>query len=255
MDTGNIEKLNLVGYADNSFSKKTGNSYTALINPEQFSISYATSHTPRSGHGASEEQRTFHRRSPQTVTLKIIVDGTGIISSGTSGGEIGAIISNLSGGKKDVAQEISSIKQVLYGYDSDTHMPTFVQLRWGKIIFNAQLTSMTISFKLFKPDGTPIRAEVDCSFQGVIDDKKLAALENKQSPDLTHLRTIVKGDSLSLICYEEYGDSKYYYQVARVNRLADFKQLIPGTRLILPPITNQTTNNAAQPNASGNTKH
>ena len=255
MDTGNIEMLSLVGYADAQFSKKTGDSYTAVINPEQFTINYATHLTPRSGHGASEEQRTFNRRSPQSVTLKIIVDGTGIISSAGAGGEIGAIASKATGGKRDVVKDISTIKKVLYGYDSDSHMPTFVQIRWGKIIFNAQLTSMTISLKLFKPDGTPIRAEVDCSFEGVIDDKKLAALENKQSPDLTHVRTVIKGDSLPLICYQEYGDSKYYYQVAKVNRLTDIKQLKPGSKLILPPITNQTTNNATQSNTAGNTKN
>ena len=132
------------------------------------------------------------------------------------------------------------LKQVVYGYDSTTHMPTYVQIQWGKILFNAQLQNMSISYKLFKPDGSPLRAEADCTFAGGINDDKLAALENKQSPDLTHIRTVIKGDTLSLLCFREYGDSRYYYQVAAANRLTDFKRLAPGTKLVLPPIETNT---------------
>ena len=84
MDTGNVGLLTLVGYSDDGFSKKTGNTYTALFNPENFTINYATQNTPRSGAGASEEQRTFNKRSAQTATFKIIIDGTGILPSSGS---------------------------------------------------------------------------------------------------------------------------------------------------------------------------
>jgi phage tail protein X len=251
MDSGSIEILTLVGYADDAFSQPTGNTYTALFNPESFTITHATQNTPRSGIGASEQQTTFNNRSPQVLSFKLLMDGTGIIPS-SGGSALGSAVGSLTGGlasgnsPRDVTQDVDSLKQVVYGYDSTTHMPPYVQVRWGKVCFNAQLQSMTITYKLFRPDGTPLRAEADCSFQGVIDDQKLAALENKQSPDLTHVRTVMQGDTLSLICYREYGDSKYYYQVAKFNRLTDFKNLVPGTKIILPPITNapNTTTNS-----------
>jgi nucleoid-associated protein YgaU len=242
MDTGNIAPLKLVGYADDGFSKPTGSSYNALINPETFTINYGTQSTPKSGQGSSEEQRVFNKRSAQTVSFKILIDGTGLIPSGPAGsmggGMVGSLVSAVTGdgGQRDVVSDIAKLKQVVYGYNSDSHQPTYVQIQWGKILFNAQLQSMTLAYKLFSPDGTPKRAEADLSFQGVINDDKLAALENKQSPDLTHVRTVIKGDTLSLICYREYGDSKYYYQVAQINRLTDFKRLAPGMKLILPPI-------------------
>jgi len=117
-----------------------------------------------------------------------------------------------------------------------THQPPFVQLRWGVLLYNCKLSRMTINFKLFKPDGSPLRAEADCRFEEVIGPERLAAIENRQSPDLTHIRTVIEGDTLSLLCFREYGDSKYYYEVAKVNGLTDFKQLTPGTKLIFPPI-------------------
>jgi hypothetical protein len=242
MDTGNLTPLKLVGYGDDGFSKTTGASYSALINPETFTINYGTQSTPRSGPGASEEQRTFNKRSAQTVSFKILIDGTGIIPTGPAasmgGGMVGSLVSAVTGdgGQRDVVSDIAKLKKVVYGYNSDTHQPTYVQIRWGKILFNAQLQSMNLVYKLFDTDGTPLRAEADLSFQGVINDDKLTALENKQSPDLTHVRTIIKGDNLSLICYREYGDSIYSYQIAKFNRLTDFKRLTPGMKLFLPPI-------------------
>lgn len=245
MDSGTTEILTLVGYADDAFSQTTGNTYTALFNPESITITHATQNTPRSGIGASEQQTAFNSRSPQTLTFKLTIDGTGIIPS-SAGSALSSALSSLSGGAiggsspRDVTADVNTLKSVIYGYDSTTHQPPYVQIRWGKVCFNAQLQNMTLTYKLFKPDGTPLRVDADCTFQGVIDDTKLAALENKQSPDLTHVRTVMKGDTLSLICYREYGDSKYYYQIAKLNRLTDFKNLTPGTKLILPPIVNSS---------------
>ena len=133
-------------------------------------------------------------------------------------------------------KDYQKFKSVVYQYASDTHQPRFVQLQWGPLLYNCRCTRMTITFKLFNPDGTPLRAEAECTFESVIDQTKLAAIENRQSPDLTHVRTVIDGDTLPLLCYREYGDSKYYYQVARANGLTDFKKLIPGTKIILPPI-------------------
>uniref|UniRef100_A0AAU6WLI4 LysM domain-containing protein n=1 Tax=Chryseobacterium endophyticum TaxID=1854762 RepID=A0AAU6WLI4_9FLAO len=58
----------------------------------------------------------------------------------------------------------------------------------------------------------------------------------KNSPDLTHKRTIQDGDTLPLMTERIYGDSKYYLEVAKVNNLINFRQLVPGEELYFPPI-------------------
>jgi nucleoid-associated protein YgaU len=44
------------------------------------------------------------------------------------------------------------------------------------------------------------------------------------------------GDSLPALCYQIYGDPGYYLEVARFNRLDDFRRLQPGTRVVFPPV-------------------
>jgi nucleoid-associated protein YgaU len=61
-------------------------------------------------------------------------------------------------------------------------------------------------------------------------------MANKTSPDLSHILTVRAGDILPLMCFDVYGSSAYYPQVARVNGLTEFRQLTPGTQLLFPPL-------------------
>jgi hypothetical protein len=236
MSSGQLLKMKLVAYDDISFSTPSGDEYDVLINPESYALTYETQKSDQSAQGSSESISTFNKRSPQSLTFKFLFDGTGVIQRGGGGLLSGLAVPGLPANKPDVMQDYESFKAVVYQYASDTHQPRFVQLQWGPLLYNCQCTRMTITFKLFNPDGTPLRAEAECTFTGVIDEEKLAAIENRQSPDLTHVRTVIEGDTLPLLCYKEYGDSKYYYQIAQFNGLTDFKSLTPGTKIILPPI-------------------
>ena len=236
MSLGELKKMKLVAYTDVTFSTKADKEYEVLINPETYALTYATEVNQTSAQGSSESIMSFSRRSPQTLDFKFLFDGTGVVKKPISNPLSGLAVPGLPVSKPDVVQDFETFKSVVYDYDGTTHQPRYVQLQWGPLLYNCQMTRMTLTFKLFNPDGTPLRAEADCSFQGVIDEAKLAAIENRQSPDLTHIRTVTQGDTLPLLCYKEYGDSKYYYQVAQYNGLQDFKSLKPGTKLIFPPI-------------------
>jgi hypothetical protein len=227
MDNGEIKSMDIVAYADNTFQTATGDKYTATVNPGNFSLKYGSLFNQQNAQGASESVGSFNRRLPQSLSFKFIFDASGVVPNTTAG---------------DISAEFGLFKSVVYNYNSDMHQPRYVQLRYGVLIYNCIMTSMTVNFTLFKPSGAPIRAEVDCDFQGFIDDKKLAAVENRMSPDLTHIKTAMAGDTFPLVCYREYGDSKYYYQVAKYmaaeySTMIDFKQLTPGAKIVLPHLT------------------
>jgi nucleoid-associated protein YgaU len=73
-------------------------------------------------------------------------------------------------------------------------------------------------------------------FKGSIEENFRVALEDAQSPDVTHLRTVMAGDTLPLMCFRIYGDSRYYSEVAKVNNLDHFRRLQPGEALMFPPL-------------------
>jgi len=109
-------------------------------------------------------------------------------------------------------------------------------LVWGTLIFKGRATEVSINYKLFNANGEPIRAIVKVKFKGSIEEKLRIAKENKSSPDLTHERIIKAGDTLPLMCQRIYGEARRYVQVAEYNGLTNFRSLLPGQRLLFPPI-------------------
>ena len=226
MDSGHVQLMEIAAYTDNTFQNAAGDKFLVQVNPDKYTLDYATMYNQKSGTGSSESIPGFNKRKPQILTFKFIFDSSGAVPNTTAG---------------DIMADFGSFKKVVYSYNGDVHQPRFVQLRWGVLIYNCRLTDMKVNFTLFKSDGTPIRAMVDCTFQGYIDEKKLAAKENKSSPDLTHIISVGAGDTLPLLCNKVYKDSRHYFEIARYmaanyNYQIDFKKLAPGTKLYLPPL-------------------
>jgi phage tail protein X len=240
MALGELKKMKLIAYTDAGFGNKvTGTDgktldYDVLINPESYAITYETIVNIKMPPGSSLPVTTYNTQYPQSLNFKFLFDGTGVIKRG-SGLLSGPAVPGLPTDKPSVVKDYEKFKSVVYNFDGKIHQPRFVQLQWGPLLYNCRLISMTLTFKLFNPDGTPLRAEADCTFQSVIDWPKQSANDGKTSPDLTYIRTVKEGDTLPLLCYREYGDSKYYYQVAQYNGLTDFKILTPGSTLVFPP--------------------
>jgi nucleoid-associated protein YgaU len=100
----------------------------------------------------------------------------------------------------------------------------------------AKLLTIDLVYNLFKPSGQPLRAKATCTFAISISDEVRLKLEDQHSPDLTHVRTVKDGDTLPMMCHEMYGDPKYYLEVARVNKLKNFRSLSVGEKIFFPPL-------------------
>ena len=139
--------------------------------------------------------------------------------------------------KTNILKEIETFRKLVYDYNGDIHKSNYLKIMWGSNpAFQCHLTSLSITYKLFRPDGTPIRAEAKASFKNFEDPKMIAAKEDSKSPDMTHLVTVVAGDTLPALCYKIYGQRDQYMKVARFNNLINFRNLKPGTRISFPPL-------------------
>jgi nucleoid-associated protein YgaU len=108
---------------------------------------------------------------------------------------------------------------------------------WGTLqVKRCVLKSASIAYKLFKPNGIPLRAVITANFTDNSDDKTSQAIAQNQSPDLTHVRLVKAGDTLPGLCYQIYDDPNYYLEVARANGIDNFRNLTPGTKIFFPPL-------------------
>ena len=226
--TGKLEKMLILAFADSQKAEVGGlndadASFEALINPDTYTLDYRLRFSESGqGQGTSGKQLKYEYTEPEEISLEFLFDNTGIIDGKP---------------RDSVADDLKAFRQVLIDYKGDSHEPRHFKLVWGKnSIFKGRVTEVGITYKMFKPDGTPTRAVAKVKFKSSIEEEKRAARENKSSPDLTHQRLVREGDTLPMICHRIYGDPKYYLEVARVNRLDNFRRLKPGTAIIFPPI-------------------
>ena len=220
MAIGKLEKLLIEAYRDAEYTDQDSMEFAAMFNPENYAIKYEVESDDTGGSGTSGSAPTFQRLKPQDLTLDFTLDGTGA-----------------TGEKVDVPDKVKEFLQVAYEYQGDEHRPRYLKIIWGTLIFKCVLKTANIQHSLFNPEGKTLRAKITATFTGFIEDTLRAAQEDSSSPDLTHMRIVKDGDTLPLMAFKIYGDSKYYFQIAKINNLKNLKKLETGQKILFPPLT------------------
>lgn len=246
-EKGELQKMLILAFADSETTEKGGQKeanepFEVLINPETYTVDYKFNYANSDqGHGTSGKQLKYLNTEPIEMSFEFLFDGTGIIDGEwrTKQGDP-PVIENKDGVisiQDSIVDRIRKFKRVLLEYKGDSHEPRHLKLVWGDgFIFTGRVTEVSINYKLFKPDGTPIRAIAKIKIKSSVEETKRALQEDRKSADLTHQRKAKAGDTLPLMCHRIYGDPKYYFDVARENGLSNFRSLKPGTNLIFPPL-------------------
>ncbi|MCP3100286.1 tail protein X [Myxococcus sp. K15C18031901] len=225
--SGSLEKMMVIAYQKSDFTSEVGR-YVVYINPASYSHTFCVKYNDVQAQGSSGGSSEFNRIPPDTVELELVFDGTGVVPSPLPG--------LMPFTEDGIAEQVAKFKNLVFTYNGNIHSPNYLKLSWGTFLFKCKLSKLSMSYTLFKPDGTPLRARAKGTFLGYNDEVELALKARMNSPDLTHVRTVQAGDTLPLMCYRIYGTSTPYVDVARVNGLSDFRQLTVGTQLLFPPL-------------------
>lgn len=216
-----LTKLKIEAYSDDKFEKKVGNDFVAMFNPTAYGLKHEIVYAPSKPSGATGSPQKFQSVKPREFSLEFMFDGTGVATDGVV---------------MDVSQKIKEFLDITGGFDGDAHRPKFLKVSWGDLISRCVLKVAEVNYSLFKMDGKPLRAKIKVDFTEAIDETTRVAKEGKNSPDLTHQRIVKAGDTLPLMCYNIYGDAKYYLHVAEFNGINNFRQLQIGREIHFPPL-------------------
>ena len=118
--------------------------------------------------------------------------------------------------------------------------PPRCKLLWGTIggkdsilLPDGFLESVTKTLTHFLEDGTPVRATLSCKFREWAEPDKKKKEENLIDDPI---RIVRRGETLSSIAHEEYGDPRLWRIIANENRLNNPHQISPGLVLTIPPL-------------------
>lgn len=224
MASGKLEKLKIIAFKNADYTDEMG-SFTAMLNPETYTLDYKVEYQDGQGQGTTPGQLRFTGIKPQDFAFELLIDSTGIVDGNP---------------RESIEADLNNLRDLLLKYEGEIHEPKHFKVVWGSLLFKGRCTGLNVATKLFNPDGKPIRSVCKMTFNGSLDDNLRVAEERRSSPDLTHYRLVKEGDTLPLLCFNIYGSSAYYLQVARVNKLTNLRTIKPGTELFFPPIEKNT---------------
>lgn len=139
---------------------------------------------------------------------------------------------------QDYTRKIFNLTQPRIG--TSTKRPPRCKLVWGTIggkdsvlLPDGFLERVTKNLTHFLEDGTPVRATLNCVFREWAESDKQKKEENLIDDPV---RIVRRGETLSRIAYEEYGDPGLWRIIADENQLDNPHCITPGIVLTIPPL-------------------
>jgi hypothetical protein len=268
-----LAKLTIHAYGKPELDKETElGTFEAFYNPSTLSVKYGLKYDTQEGVAdSSKKEKPMPAKgySPTTYSFDLLFDGTGAsvptgyynnglkmnppappkaqaIETDTGGG---SPLSNSSDTaptedqdtKISVSKIIKNFLALTYTPNKDTHRAGYLMLTWGNTLEAKRcvMNDASITYELFDASGEPLRAKISCSFTEFTDEELARAISQTSSPDLTHTRTVRQGDTLPIMCERIYGDPKLYLQVAKFNKLSNYRRLVPGQKIYFPPLVGE----------------
>jgi LysM repeat protein len=187
-----------------------------LFNPTRYGLGASNQLAEISVPGLSRPILQYVRGASRTLTMQLFFDTY----------EAGSDVSSLTGA-------IYSLLDI----ESTTHAPPVCEFRWGSLTFQGVIERVAGQFTLFLSDGTPVRATLDVTFREFVDVDTSAKLVMTASADHATTHVVMRGETLSSIAAQEYGDPTQWRPIANVNRIDNPRKILPGQVLAIPPLT------------------
>jgi nucleoid-associated protein YgaU len=188
-----------------------GESFEVLFNPTEYRLSQSNQFAEIAIPGLAGPLLQFGRGNARTLSMQLFFDTYEQ--------------------RTDVRDHTSKLIKLLE-IDPELHAPPVSTFVWGKFQFTAVLERAEQRFVLFLDNGTPVRATVDVTFKEFYE----GGQRDLMSADFTKRHVVSRGDTLSAIAAERYGDPGLWRPIAEENNLDDPLSIQPGQVLVIPAL-------------------
>jgi hypothetical protein len=115
--------------------------------------------------------------------------------------------------------------------------PPRIRFQWGVIrAYDTIITSITLNFTYFKPDGTPVRAKAKVDLQEIVDEKVFSPQNPTSMSKPRRVWVVTEGETLDWIAYQEYGSAAHWRHIAETNNIDNPLDISAGQTLVLFPL-------------------
>lgn len=228
ISNGLLGKMKLIFYPNPKLPGIPPIPFPLQYNPSNFSVSSGSCYDDIQIPLLSNLTGRYLNTKPRTVKMDLMFDGTGASPS-----NFGTIIPS---GVNLVDVQVKAFLALACEIVNDDHEPFRVAVIWGTFFLTGVVTSADVTYNFFDRDGRPLRAKISVTIEEKKDIQRALLDLGLKSADITKSVTVVDGDTLPNLCQKEYGNPALYVEIARVNKLDNYRKLKPGMQLLFPPI-------------------
>ena len=226
--SGQTEKARIVPLRDGSSetTSSTLEEIEFLYNPATVKWSVKAKWDSASDSGSDSSTKTFAGSEGRKVTLSNIWFDT--FES-----------------RKNVRLEyVDRLERLIQRDNEGDHSPPYVLFVWGAFLPEAddyntptfKVESVDVEYKMFLPNGTPVRAVCSVSLTEATPKEKQQTMRPNQSPDHAKTMTFRRGDTLQNVAFRAYDNPREWRRIAEANGIDDPLNIKPGVNLLIPPI-------------------
>jgi nucleoid-associated protein YgaU len=184
------------------------------FNPTDYKLSKANTFAEIAIPGLESPPIQYVRGGSETLTVEALVDTSDTL--------------------EDVRARYVERLRGLMTPDSREHAPPIVRFVWGRSVFTGVLEKLDVTYQLFLPDGTPLRAKLDMGLKEYRPAAVQAMDPPRSSPTVEKSYLVRRGDTLSSIAAALYRRPDAWRELARANGITDPRDLRPGQVLTVP---------------------
>jgi hypothetical protein len=192
-----------------------------MFNPEEYSINRDNNFAQTAVPGLSAPILQFVHGNMQTLEMELLVDTFEAHSGNRARQDVRELTNKIIG---------------LMDIDATTHAPPILVFTWSTLSFQCVLARANQRYIMFLPDGTPVRARLQVTFNEFRGVDSEAQEIKRETADFSKLHVVVGGETLSSIAFKRYGNAALWRPIALVNEIDDPRTLPVGLQLLVPQL-------------------
>ncbi|MES2938108.1 MAG: peptigoglycan-binding protein LysM [Pseudomonadota bacterium] len=202
----------------------TGTGIPVQFNPEEYTLSRDIHYAQAAVPGLSAPLLQFVNGNLQTLEMELFLD------SYEEHKVANRVVNAAQSDVRELARQVTGLMDI----QPSTHAPPVLLFTWGSLAFTCVLARATQRFTMFLPNGTPVRARLQVTFNEYRNIDLEAKEVKRETSDYSKRHVVVQGETLSSIAGAEYGDPRLWRVIAVANKLQRARRLPVGSRLRLP---------------------
>jgi hypothetical protein len=186
---------------------------TVLFNPEEYTVNKDNNYAQAAVPGLKGPLLQFVHGNMGTLEMELFLD------TYETGDDV-----------RDRTGQITKLLEI----DPDLHAPPPLIFQWGSLDFTCVLARASQRFIMFLPNGTPVRARLQVTFNEFINAEFEAKETKRETADFSSLYVVGQNETLSGIAARVYENPALWRPIALRNQLDNPKVLPVGLELLIP---------------------